>query len=231
MLSTDRDLSENWRTRPLCVNYLLMHFVHQIAEVHAGGPDSFCSIAWALGTSSDGQREIVGVWPHSPEGALDWHAVFVEIAVRGVKRIRFALDADQMAARASFPDAEVIGVLVPQSDAPESLASQSTSTSRQIHGIGACRDTTRTGHASPEHRGDVCELPPRIRRMVLRSEEAAEPLRRGLRQAVLPYGPFESPGAAAAFVEARLENAERRERKRQLAAQYRAAVAAAARLQ
>lgn len=179
MQLTDLDPSGMWQGRPLCCRYLLGHFSAQALQVLSGDAEHSSFVTWALGTLSDGSREVLGTWPHSIEGELNWQEVFDDLALRGAERIRFAVHADGSAARATFPDLKML-------------------------------DATLSGEA-------FAALPQRARRLVRRSEEAAQVLQRRLRQATTRHGPFKCVSAAVAFVEARLADAERRERQRQLA--------------
>ncbi|RQO61746.1 hypothetical protein DBR47_06255 [Paucibacter sp. KBW04] len=92
-----------WLSRPLCCRYALVHFAALPIQAPALVEESRSPLTWALGTLSDGQRELLGAWRCSPMGAPDWRAVFVDLADRGVERIRFVANADAGAARLAFP--------------------------------------------------------------------------------------------------------------------------------
>lgn len=201
---------------PLCSRYLLVRFANVATHCLGASPESRSSLTWALGAQSDGSCEVLGVWPHSAEGALDWRAVFSDLTHRGVEHIRYAVHADALAARATFPTIAALAwsLLEPGHFGTSAMGDVATGT--QARGAGL------------EHCSDASDLPRRVRQVLRRSEEAAKTLWRGLRRAAIQHGPFARGNAAAAFVTTWLENAERRERKRRLASQHRAAVAAAA---
>lgn len=102
MDSTDLDLGAKWHDRPLCCRYLLAHFAVQEIQVRMAPAAHGWSVTWALGTFGDGQREALGAWPHSVDGVLNWHAVFDDLATRGVERIRFVVGSSANAAGATF---------------------------------------------------------------------------------------------------------------------------------
>lgn len=190
MQRTDLNTSERWSDRPLCCRYLLAHFSVQRVPALASDVDHW-SVTWAQGTLSDGSREVLGAWQHTTEGFLDWSAVFDDLALRGVERVRFAVDTDASAARITFPH---VGVLQTSSSAP--------------------------GHVERSSNGcEASEVPLRVRLQIVRSEVAARALQRRMSLAALRYGPFESGSDAAAFVEAWLVSAERSERHRRHTAQ------------
>lgn len=85
--------------------------------MHMRTGDTACGICvtWALGTLSDGQREALGAWQHSIAGVLNWQAVFDDLAVRGVERIRFVVSADADAARATLPHSAMLNSVVLES--------------------------------------------------------------------------------------------------------------------
>jgi hypothetical protein len=103
MEKTNLDLGTKWQGRPLCCEYLLVHFASQPIRLRTGASARNWPVTWALGALSDGQREVAGAWLHSPEGALNWQAVFEDLAVRGVAQIALVVSADADAALATFP--------------------------------------------------------------------------------------------------------------------------------
>lgn len=211
--------SHAWlRGRPLCCRYLLVHFAALPMQVRAGAAASGSPIVWALGAMSDGQPEVLGVWQHPVKGALDWQAVFADLAIRGVVRIRYVDHVDAAAAQATFPEVTVLSSPWPELSGLPTAAGKGPPV------------WTRANGAVKRRRGDANEPPRGVEQLARRLDRASQLLQRDLSKAATRRGPIETGAAAAAFVEAWLESAERRERKRQLAAERRAAVAAAARL-
>lgn len=94
MENTHLNPCAKWQGHPLCCGYLLVHFAPQPIRVRVGGAEHSWHVTWALGTLSDGQREVLGTWLHSIGGVSNWQVVFDELAVRGVERIRFVVGAD-----------------------------------------------------------------------------------------------------------------------------------------
>lgn len=208
MTSIEFHTDGEWRGgRPLCRAYQLVHFAIAPTQVAAALPAG--RVTWALGTVSDGSHEVLGAWQHSTDGALNWQQVFEDLAARGIDQIRFVVRAEASSASLMLPAVRVIGVSM---RAPAQRVPRSA----------------RTRHAGGSLDCDSDEVPLRVRRLVRHSGKAAQLLQQGLMRAATRHGPVESPHAAAAFVAEWLESAERRERRRRLATQHQAAVAAAA---
>jgi hypothetical protein len=205
-----------WDGLPLCCRYRLVHFAVQPIRVRASTAAHNWSVRWALGAMSDGQPEVVGVWPHSIEGVLNWREVFDELAARGVQRIRYAVHVDPAAALAAFPDLKVINSTRPEPGVLDAAAEQRDSM------------TTEMRRAGGGGRCAASEVPQRVRQLARRVEAAAQLLQRGLGQAATRHGPFESGSVAAAFVEAWLTSAEHRQRRSRIAAYRAGGVGAAA---
>lgn len=120
------NLGAKWQGRPLCCRYLLVSFASQPILVRVGAAAPGWSVTWALGTLSDGQREVLGAWQHSIGDVMNWQAVFDDLAVRGVERIRFVVTADADAARAALPHSAMLNSVVLESahigTSPEALS-------------------------------------------------------------------------------------------------------------
>lgn len=199
---------------PLCRWYGIVQFVVQPSTVRAGGDVHRWPVTWARGTLNDGQGGLLGAWQHATDGAPNWPAIFDDLALRGVERVRIAIDTDAAAAIAAFPRATLLQRALRGSDSR----------------LGSTRQdaTGSMNHVASNARCcDASQLPRRVRQMVRRSEEAARALQRGLTQAITRHGLFDSPREAATFVESWLEDAERRGRQRRHAAQRRSELAAA----
>lgn len=104
-----------WQSRPLCCRYLLVSFGAQLMLVRADDAAFNFSATWALGELDDGQREVLGVWPAPIAEAPNWQEVFDDLAVRGVERIRFVVNADEKTVRAAQPSATVLSLGTPSS--------------------------------------------------------------------------------------------------------------------
>jgi hypothetical protein len=213
---THIDPHASWQGRPLCCRYLLVHFATRLIQARADSAAHSWSVTWALGALSDGHSEMLGVWRHSTEGVLNWQAVFDGLAVRGVEQIRFAIHVDAAFAQTTFPGLKALNTALPERDELEISAKHDAPRSTEICEAGNGRSC------------DPSELPRRVQVLARRTEEAVLLLQRGLRQAAIRHGPFESGSAAAAFAEAWLANAEHRHRRRRLATYRATGVGAAA---
>ncbi len=210
---TDRPVQRD--RLPLGCDYRLILFKRQPISSIARGSLCVSALAWSVGALSDGETEVLGVWPHSSEGSLDWVAVFDELIGRGVERIRFVVGADGAVEQVAFPEVTVLGIGVPSSNGLSSLANRTSPGSKLL---GKTDSVV----------GAPAELPPRALRLLRRCDEAAQRLERGLTPAIRRHGPFENPAAATAFVETWLLQAERRLHRQQLALQRRTYLRAAA---
>lgn len=195
-----------WHGPPLCTRYLLVHFAAHQTQVLTGAAARSWTVIWALGAMSNGQPEGVGVWQQASDGGLNWRSVFADLAARGVERIRFAVQADAVAAKATFPDLTVLRTIGPEPSSLEAAPLQVVQKSMEVRGAGRGR------------RCEPCDPPRRVLQVARRVDRAAQLWQRGLRQAAARHGPFESGSAAASFVETWIATAELRQRRRRLAA-------------
>jgi hypothetical protein len=198
--------------RPLCRSYLLVALSTIQVTGRADSDERCWPVTWALGTLSDGSHEALGAWHRSVDGPLDSDVIFAALALRGVERVRYATDASAGAAPAELPSHIMIDTFLPVSAVSHGSPWLSSSRSTGIR---------RAGGAAPD---DSRELTRRVRQLVLRSEKAARVLQRGLTQAAIRHGPFETGSSATSFVEMWLAKAEHHERRRRFASQHRAAV-------
>jgi Transposase, Mutator family len=193
-----------------------VHFATSVLQVRAGAAANTWPVTWALGALGDGQPEVLGVWQPSIEGPPNWQGAYDDLAARGVKRIGFAVNTNVSAAYAAFPQMIVLNAAFSDSGAVEVSAGQA-----------APRSLAPRGDAYGQH-GGSSELPSRVQRLAHQVEETAQLLQRGLKPAAMRRSPFESGGAAAAFLESWLDDAERRQRRRRLATSRRAYLGIAA---
>jgi hypothetical protein len=216
MENTQSESGMQWHRLPLCRKYQLVRFAAHPLLVGLANEGRTPRAMWALGALSEGPPAVLGVWAHSAEGALNWSAVFDELATRGVERIRYIIYADAAAAQAAYPQVTVLGNTAPLlkgGAAPPKRLLRSSLSLREVEHLA--------GHTP-------CELPRRISQLARRCDEVARRLQWDLGAAALRHGPFESGAAAAAFVEAGLMKAEDRHRRRRLAQQWKADLRAAA---
>jgi transposase-like protein len=88
-----------WRTRPLAALYPIVYF-DCLMVVREDRSVSSRACYLAIGTSLDGDREVLGIWWQETEGAKFWLAVLNDLDRRGVEGL------------AGFPDA--IAAVFPQ---------------------------------------------------------------------------------------------------------------------
>jgi hypothetical protein len=81
-----------WRTRPLAALYPIVYF-DCLMVVREDRSVSSRACYLAIGTSLDGDREVLGIWWQETEGAKFWLAVLNDLDRRGVEGL------------AGFPDA------------------------------------------------------------------------------------------------------------------------------
>jgi hypothetical protein len=91
----------DWRSRPLCANYLAVHLTGQSTVVDGLGKVEVVTFRWALGVVNEGQCEILGWWLHPADDALDWSTVGVDLSARGVERVRVLVASARLCNRDS----------------------------------------------------------------------------------------------------------------------------------
>jgi len=93
----------DWRSRPLCANYLAVHLTEQSTVAGGLGKSDAVTIQWALGVLNDGQCEVLGWWLDPADNAVDWSTVRADLSARGVKRLRVLLASAHLYNRDSAP--------------------------------------------------------------------------------------------------------------------------------
>lgn len=234
--STNTQAGE-WQSRPLCCRYLLLHVETLSMPVREVGFVRDQTVHWGLGVLADGQYEVLGIWLHPASATTGWHELFEDLKVRGVEKVRFVASSAPMdvsaAMRAAYPDATVLpspGQLLRQSLAQvaprqrncwaEALgglcaaatgqATRAALTALAASPWGASNPTVvERWRVAVAHLGPFYALAPRLRRLILSGDEAAERVGRTLQRAVARKGCFRSETAAITFVSEVLDRVDR----------------------
>jgi putative transposase len=88
---TDAVLDEMrvWQSRPLEAVYPIVYIDALFVSVRDGGVVTKKAVYVALGTTVDGERDVLGLWVDNSEGARFWLHVLTELKNRGVSDILF----------------------------------------------------------------------------------------------------------------------------------------------
>src|SRR5215212_2259986 len=97
-----------WRSRPLAQVYPIVYFDCLMVRVREDRSVSSRACYLAIGTTLDGDREVLGIWWQETEGAKFWLAVLNDLHQRGVEDVLIAC-VDGLT---GFPDA--IAAVFPQ---------------------------------------------------------------------------------------------------------------------
>lgn len=96
-----------WQQRPLEAVYPIVYLDALFVSVRDNGAVSKKAVYIALGVTADGERDVLGLWLQSSEGAHFWLHVLTELKNRGVQDILFAccdgLTGFAQAIEAAFP--------------------------------------------------------------------------------------------------------------------------------
>jgi putative transposase len=102
---------EAWRTRPLEAVYAIVYFDALSVKVREDRSVRNLACYLALGVTSDGEREVLGIWWQETEGAKFWLAVLNDLRRRGVQDVLIScvdgLKGFPEAIEATFPEAWV----------------------------------------------------------------------------------------------------------------------------
>jgi transposase-like protein len=110
---TDAVLDEmrTWQARPLEALYPIVYLDALFVSVRDGGTVTKKAVYVALGTTLDGERDVLGLWVQGSEGARFWLQVLTELKNRGVQDMLFVccdgLTGLGQAIEAVFPTATV----------------------------------------------------------------------------------------------------------------------------
>ena len=83
-----------WRSdggvgRPLCIRYHVVALRTLIVELHQRNRGQALTLHWALGTSTDGRQEVLGVWPVAQVAQSAWPEICEHLVNRGVEQVDF----------------------------------------------------------------------------------------------------------------------------------------------
>jgi putative transposase len=110
--------AEAWRTRPLERVYPIVYFDALMVKVREDRSVRSRACYLAIGTSVEGEREVLGIWWQEAEGAKFWLAVLNDLHHRGVEDVLVAcvdgLTGFPEAIEAVFPHAWVQTCIVHQ---------------------------------------------------------------------------------------------------------------------
>ena len=115
-----------WRTRPLAALYPIVYFDCLMVRVREDRSVSSRACYLAIGTSLDGDREVLGIWWQETEGAKFWLAVLNDLNRRGVEDVLIAC-VDGLT---GFPDA--IAAVFPQACVQTCIVHQIRSSMRWV---------------------------------------------------------------------------------------------------
>jgi len=106
-----KELLDEWRNRPLDAFYPVLFLDAIVIKVRDGSQVVKKSMYLALAIRMDGQKELLGLWTESSEGAKFWVRILNELQNRGIKDILIAavdgLTGFPEAINAVFPQTEV----------------------------------------------------------------------------------------------------------------------------
>jgi putative transposase len=107
-----------WRTRPLAAVYPIVYFDCLMVRVREDRSVSSRACYLAIGQTTEGDREVLGIWWQETEGAKFWLAVLNDLHQRGVEDVLIAcvdgLTGFPEAIEAVFPQAWVQTCVVHQ---------------------------------------------------------------------------------------------------------------------
>src|SRR5215210_2830190 len=115
-----------WRTRPLAALYPVVYFDCLMVRVREDRSVSSRACYLAIGTTLEGDREVLGIWWQETEGAKFWLAVLNDLHQRGVEDVLIAC-VDGLT---GFPDA--IAAVFPQAWVQTCIVHQIRSSMRWV---------------------------------------------------------------------------------------------------
>jgi putative transposase len=103
--------AREWRDRPLEAVYPVVYLDALFVSVRDGGAVTKKAIYVAMGITTRGTRDVLGIWIEPTEGARTWLSVLTELRNRGVQDVFFVccdgLSGFVQAVEATFPRATV----------------------------------------------------------------------------------------------------------------------------
>lgn len=102
---------KGWQSRPLDKVYPIIYFDALVVKIRVDKQIVNKSIHLALGINMEGEKELLGMWVHTTEGAKFWLAVLTELKNRGVQDVLVCccdgLTGFPSAIEAVFPQAKI----------------------------------------------------------------------------------------------------------------------------
>ena len=100
-----------WQSRPLDMVYPIIYFDAIVVKIRADKQVINKAIHLALGINMDGEKELLGMWCNSSEGAKFWLSVLTELKNRGVQDVLICccdgLTGFPAAIEAVYPQAKI----------------------------------------------------------------------------------------------------------------------------
>src|SRR5579863_4864249 len=83
------DEAKAWQTRPLEAIYPVVYLDALFVSIREGATVQKKAVYLALGVTTEGQRDVLGLWISETEGARFWLGILTELKNRGVEDIFF----------------------------------------------------------------------------------------------------------------------------------------------
>ncbi len=99
-----------WRERPLEKSYPYLMIDARYEKVRRGGEVISQGVLIVVGISTEGYREVLGVWVADSESEASWGEVFSELSRRGLRGVRYLVSDDHQGMRKAI-DRHFQGVL------------------------------------------------------------------------------------------------------------------------
>jgi len=237
----------NWLARPLCHRYAAAVFSRIQLRGSTAKSQAVC---WVVGSSIDGEAEVLGAWSAVPGPWVASEMIFSALQARGTEFIRFCIGNPTGMGHqftGAFERSEFVASVeqvlqsiqsqVPPRDRLE--VSRHLRPAADAENLEAARSelakfqASRLGERYPEvvqHWSDalagfvpIYGLHPQLRELVRSADRTAAEVRERLTRAILRHGPFVDADAALDFVAGTLLRTEQsldRERARALAARH-----------
>jgi putative transposase len=210
------DEMQQWQERPLEALYPIVYLDALYVSIRDGGVVKKKAVYIALGTTLEGQRDVLGLWIGQSEGAHFWLQVLTELRNRGVQDILFAccdgLTGFPQAIATAFPKAVVQTCIVHMIRASLKYVTRSdrravVSAMKEIYGATSEPAALRALEAYEQQWGarypgainvwrarwsevvPFLDYPPELRR-ILYTTNAIESLNFQLRKVIRPKGHF-----------------------------------------
>ena len=229
----DEDLDRSSLRRPICCRYESVSFARCEVAVLGTASGVLRCLSWALGFAADDQHEVVGVWPASMTGSVDYQVMLGDLGRLGLEQAGFVLSWEpevlwpmrqlsswgatvlpsvQHLLRTASGDASPtdrrclaeIGWLLQGADG----VAEAEAMVRELVGAstpGAFAERMQQVLEAIQALRPLVACPPRVRDAVLRCDARVQELQRALERAVRRHGAFGSEAEALAFVERSLE--------------------------